>query len=298
MAGASLRGPEFLGHDGQARAVDHHRLEKRSGVETEYARRVRELVEVVLPRLRRVGLIAEPRVHHDPRMCVLRPRIGIGRVRPHHQRRRAFGETVRQRVGQARHEIHFRGDQCARTAEKDHVRAVRGAAHLLPHGLGGESGPHREEAIDVGSAGHANGPRRQIVELHGLLGERLVPDDIDVRHDVHRALAGEVVPAVHVADRRDAEAPGGPEVVGLDRRLGPDRGRHQHHVRIEVAQQRHQGGAGRAGRLDPAPGAQRQRAGQEPPPARSADTRHERRRHVLLEARATTRSGEGWSLRR
>ncbi len=62
VTGPTLRAEELLGHDRQARTIHHHRLEKRRGVEAEHGDRVRQLVEVGLPRLGRIRLIALARI--------------------------------------------------------------------------------------------------------------------------------------------------------------------------------------------------------------------------------------------
>src|SRR4051794_3044493 len=106
----------------------------------------------------------------------------------------------------------------------------------------------------MGRAGHADDLLRDVVKLPRFGCQGLVPDDVRIREYVDGALARQVVPAVQVADRWDAELAGSEDVVGLDWILGPNRGRDENNVRIDLLEQRDDGLARRAVALVAAPG--------------------------------------------
>jgi len=88
-------------------AARHHRFEKGRAVQAKHAGRVDELIVIILPGLGRVRLVAAARVDHHTRMGVGIERRGIGRMRPHHQRRCIVAEFPDERVGDAGHQVRF-----------------------------------------------------------------------------------------------------------------------------------------------------------------------------------------------
>ncbi|HXH33181.1 MAG TPA: hypothetical protein VNJ54_02085, partial [Plantibacter sp.] len=124
---------------------------------------------------------------------------------------------------------------------------------------------HLEEPVDVRRAGDPDEVARDVVDLDGLVGERLVPDDVSVGEDVDGTLAREVVPAVQVADRGNLEPAGRADVVGLDGVLRPDRRRDEDDVRPVALDGRDDGRARLAAGLDPPPERKHKAAAQQPP---------------------------------
>ena len=99
-------------------------------------------------------------------------------------------------------------------------------------------GRHEKNVIEMRRPGDANRARGNVVNLDRLLCDGFVPCQVHIRHDVHRPVARQIVPTVRIADCRNAECAAGVQIVGFNRILRPDRRRNQHHVRIDLLQQR------------------------------------------------------------